>query len=293
MFKALTANRLSFILAAIICIVLVVINQSSGQYQPVNIICFIFASITCWMNFSRLRKISDAPISTIAAAAQGYIELHGRASTQEPLKTPYLDIPCVWYKSAAYDDSVGSGNTNDHNKGLLELLVSDHMFQLQDRSGICLVNPKGAEILHVHKKTGRRHNHKYVEEYIPFNSLVYVIGHLDTRHDYLVPKLINQDVTKKLSDWKSNAQKLLAKYDLDRNGELSLQEWELARKDARHEVIAEHKRKASNNTYLLSKPKNKQLFLISALSPRDLLTNFQLWSFIHFCLAITFLFKLI
>ncbi len=52
----------------------------------------VFASI---FNYWRLLKITEAPFSTIAAAAQGYFELFGKASTDKPLKTPYQDIPCV------------------------------------------------------------------------------------------------------------------------------------------------------------------------------------------------------
>lgn len=58
-----------------------------------------FATI---FNYWRLLKISEAPISTIAAAAQGYVELHGTASTQNSLKTPFHGIPCVWYRAWVY-----------------------------------------------------------------------------------------------------------------------------------------------------------------------------------------------
>ncbi len=40
-------------------------------------------------NYRRFLKISEAPISSIAAAAQGYIELHGTASSQKLLKTHF------------------------------------------------------------------------------------------------------------------------------------------------------------------------------------------------------------
>lgn len=59
----------------------------------------IFASL---LNYKRLLVLSEAPISTIAAAAQGFIELNGTASTTLALKTPYQGIPCVWYRSWVY-----------------------------------------------------------------------------------------------------------------------------------------------------------------------------------------------
>ena len=42
-----------------------------------------FASI---FNYWRQLKITEAPISTIAAAAQGYVELYGKAKTDKPFQ---------------------------------------------------------------------------------------------------------------------------------------------------------------------------------------------------------------
>ena len=68
----------------------------------------VFASI---FNYWRLLKITEAPFSSIAAAAQGYVELFGKASTDKPLKTPYQDIPCVWCRASVY-----ANRENEHDK---------------------------------------------------------------------------------------------------------------------------------------------------------------------------------
>jgi len=285
MMKTITANRFSLIAATIIIVLLYASTHTAYRHQVfLYAVCFLLSLYTGFRNYKRLSKISNAPISTIAGAAQGYIELHGTASTLEPLKTPYLDIPCVWYKASVYANREG-GSDDAADRRLLNYTVSDNLFQLKDRSGICMVNPKGAEVMHVEKQEGFRQDHRYVEEYLPANKPLYIIGHLDTKHDYLTTERINTDVAKKLGEWKKNQGKLLAQYDSDRNDELSLDEWENARKAAKQEVVAEHQQKASNDVYTLSKPA-KQLFLISALSPEDLRTSFKLWTMVYSILSV-------
>ena len=75
------------------------INQTWQILLLAGVAVSFFAGL---FNYWKLLKISEAPISTIAAAAQGYIELQGIANCDKPLKTPYHGIPCVWYRAYAY-----------------------------------------------------------------------------------------------------------------------------------------------------------------------------------------------
>ena len=82
---------LGFVLSIV---VIFCFKHAVTQWLMAAISTSFFASIfNCW----RLLKITEAPISSIAAAAQGYVELFGKASTDMLLKTSYQDIPCVWY----------------------------------------------------------------------------------------------------------------------------------------------------------------------------------------------------
>ena len=65
-------------------------------------IALVFSFFAALFNYWRLLKITEAPTSTIASAAQGYIELQGVASTLKAFKTPYHGIPCVWYRGWVY-----------------------------------------------------------------------------------------------------------------------------------------------------------------------------------------------
>ena len=231
-------------------------------------------------NYKRLLKMTEAPTSTIAAAAQGYIELHGVASTLKPLKTPYQGIPCVWYRAYAYANTINA-ETNKPDNRLLSFSQSEQVFQLQDESGTCAVNPQGAEVIFLEKHTQYKNDHRYVEEYLPVGKPLYLIGYLDTLHHYNTEHALQKDTTDLLIAWKKNQSQLHARFDKNRSGDIDLDEWEVARREARREVEASHHLKANHQMMTLSKPKQNQLFLISALSPQALRQQYRLWSGVH------------
>ena len=236
-------------------------------------------------NYWRLLKISEAPISTIAAAAQGYIELQGVASCIKPLTTPYHGIPCVWYRAWVYANTDDDDETIDlFGTRLLNYSESELVFTLTDSTGHCNVNPKGAEVVHFKARTWRKNDHRYVEEYLPAGKQLYVLGQLDTRHDVLDDAAINLKLGKKLALLKANKQQLLYRYDHNRDGEIDLNEWEKARQEARQCVAAEHAMRRGTGSFTLKMPTDNQLFLISAQSPQQLRNSYKTWCFIHLSL---------
>lgn len=104
----------------------------------------LFASV---FNYWRLLKITEVPISTIAVTAQGYVELFGKASTDKSLKTPYQDIPCVWYRASVYANRENE-NEDDMVADLLNMMFLEYtesktMFTLNDGTAQCNVDPRG------------------------------------------------------------------------------------------------------------------------------------------------------
>jgi len=247
-----------------------------------------FASL---FNFWRLLKITEAPISTIAAAAQGYIELHGKASTQKPLNTPYHGIPCVWYRAWVYANRID----NPYSKKvidtrLLEYSESDITFQLDDQTGTCMVNPNGAEVVFAQKRTLFKNEHRYVEEYLPAGRPLYVLGQLDTRHEQGDIEAINRDIRATLAELKLSPNKLLNRYDHNRNGQIDMDEWELARQDAIKQVQAKHTMMEHTGSFTLIRPTEQHLFLISAKAPHELRASYHRWSIIHLLILVILLF---
>ena len=227
--------------------------------------------------------MTEAPFSTIAAAAQGYVELFGKASTDKPLKTPYQDIPCVWYRASVY---ANRENEDDKVADLFNLMPLEYsesktIFSLDDGTAQCLVDPKGAEVIYFEARTCRKNDHRYVEEYLPVGKPIYVIGQLDTRRDLLDEEAMKKKLTEKLNDWKANKQQLLNRFDQNRDGQIDMNEWEQARHEARKEVMVEQAMQVSNSSgFTLTKPAG-QLFLISVKSPQQLRASYKKWLAVH------------
>lgn len=254
------------------------LNRSNHETWSALLTTAMIASLMALaFNYRRLLQITEAPISTIAAAAQGYIELYGEASSQTILKTPFQGIHCVWFRSWVFSDQSGDNKP----PMLLEYVESNDLFQLRDSSGTCMVNPKGAEIIYFEKRTLYKNSHRYVEEFLPAGKRLYVLGHLDTLHHYNSPNAIDRDIGSLLATWKANPLKLLHRFDQNRDGKIDIQEWEKARAEARNEVEIHHQMRAHNEIYTLAKPDKGQLYLISALSPQALRNQYQYWGLLH------------
>ena len=295
MFERLKSHSVNFAALSLVFGVLMLVYLKHANFIVNNWHCLLFTSITASLfasvfNYWRLLKITEAPISTIAAAAQGYVELFGKASTDTPLKTPYQDIPCVWYRASVY---ANRENEDDKVADLFNIMPLEHsesktVFSLDDGTAQCKVDPQGAEVIYFEAQTWRKNDHRYVEEYLPVGKPLYVIGNLDTRKDILDEAGFNRAVGAKLVDWKTRPQQLLNRYDQNLNGQIDMDEWQLARRDAINEVKAEHAMQTNlsnknGSDFTLAKPVGK-LFLISAKSPKQLRDNYKSWVAIHLSL---------
>jgi hypothetical protein len=242
-------------------------------------------------NYWRYLKIAEAPISTIAGAAQGYIELQGVASTIKPIKTPYHGIPCVWYRAWVYANRPKQKDELDgYSQRLLDYSESQVVFTLNDGTGVCSVDPAGAELIYMQARTEYKNDHRYVEEYLPVGKPIYVLGQLDTRHDILDDAKVNEYLRQKLANWKKQPQQLINRFDQNRDGKIDIEEWELARLEARKQVYAEHEMRKHTGSFTLKKPQNHHLFLISAKSPQLLRDTYMHWLCLHLGVLVSLFF---
>src|SRR5690606_1115123 len=124
---------------------LVIAIQSGRRPQTAWVVGLIgLISLFAWASsFRRKRLIADTPTSRIGSAAQGYVELYGRAIPDEEnlIRSPVSGIPCVWYRYRIYQ-------RQDNQKWQqVSQGVSDSVFQITDDSGICFVDPDHAEVI--------------------------------------------------------------------------------------------------------------------------------------------------
>lgn len=225
----------------------------------------------------RSRAVADTPTSNIASAAQGYVELlgHGQPLSGQLLQTPLKASPCLWFR---YRTERRRGD-----KWVIEASgESTECFLIDDGSGRCLVDPEGAEILPRRTDTWREGNYRYSQALIEPGEPVYVLGSFRTHSGASLDLNLRADVGRLLAEWKQEMPALLKRFDLDGDGTLDLREWELARAQARREVLLQHRGlRSTSDTHTIGRPEDGRLYLISSLPPEKIERHYRLWALAH------------
>lgn len=238
------------------------------------------ASFWAWVaNFRRYRAVGDTPTSTVASAAQGYVELLGRAYNHPglPIYAKLSRKPCCWFRFEVEErDHEGTWRTVESGESAATFLLRDH-------TGECTVDPEGAEVVCTHKE--RRDiasDRRYTEWRIHEGDTLYVLGEFRTRTFTPDVATVRADTRELLAEWKREPHRLLARFDLDRNGVLDLREWELARAEARRQVERRHRELlAVPAVDIVQRPSDGRLFLLADQPPSRLARRFVTWSWIH------------
>ena len=241
-------------------------------------------SLFAWFSaLRRLRLVRDTPTSSIASAAQGYVELVGRGKplSDPPLLSKLSLLPCLWYRyRIERKRGRNEWHTEDHGE-------SSEPFILQDASGRCVVDPAGAEILTMHKDTWRQGEYRYTEWKLLDIDSLYAIGLFRTFGGSSIETTAREEMKQVLAEWKQDMPELHKRFDLDGDGELSMQEWMLARQAARREAEKRMtEARAQPDTNYLVQPHDGRLFLISNLPQNRLERRYWWWTWAH--LAIFF-----
>jgi hypothetical protein len=236
-------------------------------------------SFAAWIgNYRRLRQIADTPLSNIATAAQGYVEIAGRAEMPGglPITSKLSLTPCVWYQYAVYEKN-SKDDWVEQDAG-----ASEEPFIVTDAGGQCVIDPAGAEIICSRERTWTQGNYRYTEWLLLPREQVYALGDFVTVGGANSELDLTADVNELLAEWKQNQPQLIARFDLDRSGTIDLQEWGLARRQALREVEAQHRDIRMNaGTNLLRAPADGRLFLLSNDTPAKVRSRYMLWAWTH------------
>ncbi|NMG67216.1 hypothetical protein GPA19_19945 [Azoarcus indigens] len=224
------------------------------------------------------RLILDTPTSRVGSAAQGYVELrgHGEPLAGTPVLSPLTGLPVIWYRLATYH------RNNDRKWVHAHTDESDASFLLRDASGVCAVDPEGAEMLVRRQDTVERGDIRQVQWCLLRHDPIYVLGDFHTLGS-ITPELDTAaQVRDLLAEWKQDHQRLLARFDLDGDGQISLKEWELARAQAKREVAKQRQEVlAAPEAHVVRKPGDGRLYLISDLDPARIARRYRWWSALH------------
>ena len=265
----------------------------------------VIALFCCGMVFhylKRARLIEDTPTSKIRSAAQGYVEIVGTVATlkNRELVAPLSGKACVWY-SYKVQRQQRSGQSN--NWSTVEEGVSDQQFVIRDDTGMCIIQPKGAEVTTAHSRTwygktprpdevdtrnfllkaldGRRY--RYIEKFIFTHDIIYALGAFGSNGGGRNIPTVHQMTGQVIREWRENFNAILHRFDRDNNGELDLQEWDEVRDAARREAEKRRQQLAKVPTvHLLSKTTDKrQPFILSTFSQKILAKRFRRYAFFN------------
>ncbi|MDP2266031.1 MAG: hypothetical protein Q8J70_05705 [Thiobacillus sp.] len=267
-----------------------------GFYQPsqlgwqISLVLVGITSFWAWYtNLKRYRTVADTPTSRIASAPQGYIEIVGRGK-QPPgvaLVSPLTGLPCLWYRFRVE-------RQNDNRWEYVSSGISTDTFGVDDGSGRILVDPEGAEIITPRKQVSNSGGYRTTEWTLIEGETIYVIGEHVTLGGPGAVFDKKADLSALLTEWKQNKPALLGRFDANRDGEISLEEWEHVRHTASRAVDRDHfDMRLSDGIHLIRKPAHGQAFLIANREVTSLVRHFRLWSWAHLGLMLAALLGLI
>jgi hypothetical protein len=268
-------------------IVAIAAQAESAMVWPYALGAMSAVSLLAWAaNYRRYRQIHDLPTSKVASAAQGYVELVGRAAcvAGTQVLSRLSSTPCCWHswqieEKGSNDkwQTVDSGRSLDH-------------FLLVDDTGQCVISPQGAEVLTHDHTQWQEGSYRYSEWLLLAKSALYAIGDFSTKSGAAsTAREERADVAGLLAAWKRNDALLRERFDLDRDGKIDLKEWELARLLAQREVRKQHaesRARAVEGTHLLRKPADGRLFLLANEMPNKLGARYRFWSWAHLAIFV-------
>lgn len=194
----------------------------------------IFAALSWVAAQRRLRAIAQTPTSRIASAAQGYVELIGRGRPlgKAPLASPLRKTPCLWFSYRIEEKRGKNWKTIEH-------ATSEEPFELDDGSGVCVVEPSRAHVQTGHKAVWRDGKRQYTEEWLRPKDRLYVLGTFASENPAARSLDARREVGALLAQWKRDPLALRERFDADNDGEVGLAEWPAVQREARAQVEAE------------------------------------------------------
>jgi hypothetical protein len=268
-------------------IVVLAIQAESVEVWPYALSAMSVVSFFAWAaNYRRYRQIHDLPTSKVASAAQGFVELFGRAEMLPglPVVSKLSRSPCCWYSFEIEEKG------SDDKWKTVDSGRSSGQFLLVDDTGQCVVFPEGAEVLTNCQEQWEQGSYRYSEWLLLERTALYALGEFSTTSAAAVAARDERaDVGTLLAEWKKNPRRLQERFDLDRDGSINVKEWELARLQARREVRKQHaesQSRAVEGVHRLRKPGDGRLFLLANEMPDKLGARYRFWSWAHLAIFI-------
>jgi len=280
------------------------------------------AAYSFWYAFkawAKNRVIEDTPTSRVRSAAQGYVEISGLSVLPPNCHNtaPLTRIPCAWWRYKIEERRYAG---RSRSWCTIQGDTSTEPFLLDDGTGQCLIDPRGAEVfpgasnvwygpsewpeVRIPDGTGilgrladalLTDKYRYTEYRLQAHEHVYAIGAFRSLGGAGAED--NETAAANLlHEWKKDQAALLARFDTNHDGTLSAAEWEQARAAARRQVLdgrAAEVRPPSVN--VLGDPMDGRAFLLAASDGETLARQFRrravagIGGFVGSCAALTWM----
>lgn len=276
--------------------------MSSNNKDIFNAIFFLGAGIwSFFWGFMRLRRkrlIENIPTSTIRGLALGLVEIIGKAGKTSPLKTPFTNTECVFYKY-----TVERYEKRGKSSSWVTIAQGNSFycpFWLNDNTGKIMVLPQSAELIlpiDYEYKTGfgktlpenlinfmEKQGIKYTsffgnyplrfrEWHILPEQTTYVLGTAKKNINYS-PDHDNM-LSKRLKELKDSPAEM-EKIDLDKSGEISIIEWDKATAKIEQEIVEEELKSGQTNEatdVIIARGEMEKTFIISDQTQKEMLSK--------------------
>lgn len=260
------------------------------------------------INLRKARTIEDTPTAKIRSAAQGYLSINGiaRSIGDGTVIAPLTGQPCLWYH---YTIERRDRDDNHSRWTTIERGTSEIFFALDDSTGICHIDPRRAEVTAAISQRWQGNDrrplgpprgssalsifskqYRYTENRIHAQEWVYILGWFETLHAPSLAERTEAQTKVLLNSWKQDRDALLARFDLNRDGEINLQEWERARRAAQQQAqqTVNNEPTAPAINIVSRSPLRDQPYLIGTKDPHEIASKYRRHAIISLLAGLVF-----
>jgi hypothetical protein len=244
---------------------------------------FFLGLALLFYGFTLLRKkwiIDNTPTSKVRSVAMGHVEIQGTALKKFQLQSPLSKTECVYYNYQIEKEQRGSkGRTRWVT---VEQGASTVYFNLQDATGVILIDPKDAEVITLEKFRSIEQKgltkYRYTESFILHGQQIYVLGCVTKFRDPIADH--RQQLIDALRGLKQDRAKLM-QYDINGDGNLSPEEWDIARTETEKKLLEVELTQEQKDDLVVAAGRAEMPFIISSTSEKEV-SNSMLWRSIAF-----------